>query len=79
MYETYNFLTKLNDEKISSVALKDCYKKILILFSPIIPHFTSECLKTIGVDGSFKWPEYNKKLLANETSKIVVQINGRRN
>ncbi len=78
MYETYNFLTKLNNEKISSDALKDCYKKILIIFSPIIPHFTSECLNEIGIDNSFKWPDYNKKLLVNETCKIVVQINGKK-
>tara|TARA_A100000164_G_C21699619_1_gene672899 strand:- start:403 stop:786 length:384 start_codon:yes stop_codon:yes gene_type:complete len=78
MYETYNFLTKLNSEKISSVALKDCYKKILIIFSPIIPHFTSECLDQIGLDSSLKWPDYNKKLLVNETCKIVIQINGKK-
>ena len=49
IYETYNFLNKEIDKKIDSETLKENYKKILILFSPAIPHFASECLEDLGI------------------------------
>ena len=48
MYETYNFLIKHIEKDINSKDLLDNYKKILTIFSPIIPHLTSECLHDIG-------------------------------
>ena len=48
MYETYNFLIKHIEKDINSKDLLDNYKKILTIFSPIIPHLTSECLLDIG-------------------------------
>ena len=37
IYETYNFLNKEIERNIDSETLKNCYKKILTLFSPAIP------------------------------------------
>ena len=39
MYETYNFLINYLKEEESLKNLKDNYFKILVCFSPIIPHF----------------------------------------
>ena len=47
-------------------------------FSPVIPHFTSECLSEIKVIQEIKWPEYDKSMLKEEIVNIVIQINGRK-
>ena len=54
------------------------YKNILILMSPIIPHFASECLEIIGIKEKVIWPVYDKKLIQEEEINIVVQINGKK-
>ena len=41
--------------------------KFLIIISPIIPHFASECLEDIGVKGNLKWPSVDKSKLKSET------------
>ena len=41
---------------------------------PIIPHFAYECLE--NPKKNLVWPEYNSKLLKDETCTIVVQVDG---
>ena len=78
IYEAYNFLNKKIDEKIDSNELKDNYKKILTIMSPIIPHFTSECLKDLNLETFQKWPEVDKKFLEEDKINFVIQINGKK-
>ena len=78
MYETYNFLNKKIDEKIDSKELKENYKKILTIMSPIIPHFTSECLGELNLKTQQDWPEVNKKFLEEGNVNFVIQINGKK-
>ena len=47
MYETYNFLIKKINMPLNGEKLKENYIKILSAFSPVIPHFTSECFEDI--------------------------------
>ena len=54
IYEIYNFLNKEIEKNIDSKTVKKNYIKILILFSPAIPHFASECLEDLGYIISFK-------------------------
>ncbi len=78
MYETYNFLAnhiKINKDLKN---LENNYKKILICFSPVIPHFSSECLDQMGEAGMYSWPEHDKSLLVEDQIKIVIQINGKK-
>ena len=42
--------------------LEENYKKILVCFSPVIPHFSSECLSHISINEEFRWPEFDKVL-----------------
>ncbi len=63
----------LNGEK-----LKENYIKILSSFSPIIPHFTSECFEDINLKTFQEWPVINKKLLEKTTVQFVIQINGKK-
>ncbi len=78
IYETYNFLNKMIEKNISKKNLKKNYKKILILFSPAIPHFASECLEDLGLLEKIEWPEANKSLLVEDKIDYVVQINGKK-
>ena len=78
IYETYNFLNKQIAKKINSKSLKENYIKILILLTPAIPHFTSECIEDLNVLGSLEWPETNSKFLNEDKIDYVVQINGKK-
>ena len=47
-------------------------------FSPVIPHFTSECLSEIKVIQEIKWPEYDKSILETTETNFVIQVNGKK-
>ena len=78
MYETYNFLNQKINEPINSQDLLGNYRKILSIFSPVLPHLTSECLEDLNLDPFQKWPSVDKNLLANEMIEYVIQINGKK-
>ena len=46
--------------------------------SPILPHFTSECLEELKCDNKHDWPVADKKVSIVENYNIVVQINGKK-
>ena len=78
MHETYNFLFKHLENKISSENLNECYEKILIIFSPILPHIINECQEEMGYKNNNLWPSVEKKYLENTTIDYVIQINGKK-
>ena len=78
IYETYNFLNQKINTPINSYSLLENYKKILSIISPIIPHFSSECLEDLKIDHKIKWPIVEKQFLVNEDTNIVIQINGKK-
>ena len=78
MYETYNFLIKHLEKDINTKNLLENYGKILTVFSPIIPHFTSECILDLDFKEKLIWPKINKNYLKNENIDYVIQINGRK-
>ena len=51
---------------------------MLILFSPAIPHFTSECLEDLNFVDEIKWPKADKNLLDEDKIDYVIQINGKK-
>jgi len=77
LYEMYNFLIKEIEKPLKTETLIANYSKILILMSPFIPHFSSECLSNIGKI-EMKWPMVVEKDLIEENINIVVQINGKK-
>ena len=78
IYEIYNNFNKfLFDENIESLVLLENFKKVLIMFMPILPHFASECLLSANTK-EIAWPSYNKEITDSDTCKIVVQINGKK-
>ncbi len=78
MHETYNFLIKYLDKKLNSEILNECYEKILITFSPILPHIINECQEEMGYKNSSFWPAVKKEYLENNKIDYVVQINGKK-
>ncbi len=78
IYEIYNFMIKEIDKNIDSGILKKNYKDILLLFSPAIPHFASECLYDLGYKQLVEWPEADKTLLQEDKIDYVIQINGKK-
>jgi leucyl-tRNA synthetase len=47
-HELYSSINKENLNKCSAKSLKENYLKILIAMMPVIPHFTSQCLKLLN-------------------------------
>ena len=77
LHEMYNFLIKEIEKPIKKEILIDNYRKILILMSPFIPHFTNECLSNIE-QNQVKWPIVSEEDLIEESTNFVVQINGKK-
>ncbi len=76
-HEMYASLNKEISNKIEKNKLIENYKKILITMSPVIPHFSKECLELIGEKERIQWPEINEKILVENKKNFVVQINGK--
>ena len=77
-HEAYNFLSKLDKNKLNSSCLLKNYIKILTILSPVIPHFTSECLIEIEHRETVNWPLINEEFLEKKITQIVIQINGKK-
>ena len=78
MHEMYAFLFKELDKKYSNEIILENYQKILICITPIIPHFSNECLDNLGCHKQLYWPTYDEKLIEEKNNLIVVQINGKK-
>jgi leucyl-tRNA synthetase len=76
-HEIYSSLNKVILNKIDKEKLVENYKKILIAISPVIPHFSSECMKMLNIDEKMLWPKVNEKFLLEENIKFIIQINGK--
>ena len=75
----HSFLFKKIEQKYTKRTLVENYQNILILISPIIPHFASECLEILGVNNkNFEWPAFEEKFIHNEKINLVIQINGKK-
>ena len=53
-------------------------KKILTIFSPVLPHIIFECLESLNFEVFQKWPQIDKSLLEVENIQFVIQINGKK-
>ena len=78
MYQTYNYFFDYMKKNQNIKNLEENYKKILICFLPVIPHFANECLLELNVKSKFSWPQYNESYIENDKINIVIQINGKK-
>jgi len=77
-HESYNFLNNEINKDLNNQILKECYKKILLLMNPIIPHLVSECLEDLDLKNEKNWPKFEKKYLEKNEVEIVIQVNGKK-
>jgi len=78
LYEAYNFFNQKLNSNIKKKSLLDNYTKFLTVISPIIPHFSSECLNDLKLNSFQKWPEVDKNLIKKDTIEYVIQVNGKK-
>jgi len=78
MHEIYSFLKKIVDTGLNHENLIDNYKKLLVVISPIIPHFANECLEKNNISQKISWPTVDKTTLDTDTTSIVIQVNGKK-
>jgi leucyl-tRNA synthetase len=76
-HEIYSSLNKVILNKNEKKKLVENYKKILITISPVIPHFSNECIKMLNINEKILWPKINEKFLIEENIKFIIQINGK--
>jgi leucyl-tRNA synthetase len=62
-YEIYSFFRRVAEEKKNYKNLKENFKNILIIMSPVIPHFANECLAKLGYNENLNWPAVDNKSL----------------
>ncbi len=63
-----------------SGADKEVFSALVLLLSPIAPHFCEELWQSLGNRGSILkagWPKYDPKMLVEENITIVIQVNGK--
>ena len=74
----YSFFIKEIENEYTLDTLKKNYKKILITIMPIVPHFSSECLKLLDTSENLKWPKFDEAILVENFVNLVIQINGKK-
>jgi leucyl-tRNA synthetase len=73
-------LMELTNAIYQTGADKEVFSRLVIMLSPIAPHFCEELWQALGNKESiFKtsWPEYDPKLLIEENVELVIQVNGK--
>jgi len=73
-------LMELTNAIYQSQADREVFSKLIILLSPIIPHFSEELWEILGHKESIMkagWPEYQPELLVEEKVTMVIQVNGK--
>ncbi|MDC1003588.1 leucine--tRNA ligase [Candidatus Pelagibacter sp.] len=76
-HEIYSSLNKVILDKVEKEKLVENYKKILIAISPVIPHFSNECMTMLNTNEKILWPKINEKFLLEENIKFIIQFNGK--
>jgi leucyl-tRNA synthetase len=59
---------------------KEVFSKLIIMLSPICPHFAEELWQISGNKTSIfkaRWPEFDLNMLVEDKVTIVVQVNGK--
>jgi leucyl-tRNA synthetase len=78
LHEMYSFFTKEIQNGYTEKTIKGNYYKILTTMLPIIPHFSSECIKKNDFKINPKWPSFDNSQLIEDKINYVIQINGKK-
>ncbi len=82
--ELFNTLSAATDpaarDRAEAHIAREAIEVILVLLSPMIPHFCAEMWEQLGNSGSVEqapWPQFDAKAAAEEQLTIVVQVRGK--
>ncbi len=78
LHEMHSYVSRQIENNYTKKTLLENYNSILILISPVMPHFANECLDIIKSENNNKWPVYDKKFIEDESIPVVIQINGKK-
>ena len=70
----------LNDAEKQEKLPKDFYEDFLKLLHPFAPHMTQELWEELGHKDFMtfaEWPEFDEKLIKDESFNLIIQINGK--
>jgi leucyl-tRNA synthetase len=73
-------LMELTNAIYQSGADRQVFSQLVMMLSPIVPHFAEELWEILGNKESiFKsaWPQYDPKLLLEENIELPIQVNGK--
>jgi leucyl-tRNA synthetase len=73
-------LMELTNAIYQTGADKETFSRLIIMLSPIAPHFAEELWKTLGNKESIfesSWPEVDPRMLVEDKVTIVIQVNGK--
>ncbi len=80
LMEYTNELYKLKVNGFSDIVWRDALQALIQLVAPFAPHMADELWQQLGndklVQDSF-WPEWDDKLIIDEKTTIVIQVNGK--
>jgi leucyl-tRNA synthetase len=73
-------LMELTNAIYQTGADKEVFSKLIMMLSPICPHFCEELWQILGNKGSIfkaRWPEYDPKFLVDSVANMGIQVNGK--
>jgi leucyl-tRNA synthetase len=76
------YLSDLKDRRDESSrrVMREAIEAVVLLLSPIVPHFAEELWEALGKGESTienRWPDYDREAVVEEEILIVVQVNGK--
>ncbi len=80
LFNTLNGSLNNENEKAEASVVRNAVLSMLLLMSPMVPHFAAEMWETIGNKDDIEkrpWPQFDKKAAAEEQLTIVIQVNGK--
>ena len=79
LHEMHSFINKEIGKGYQKKTILENYEKILISMMPILPHLSNECFVSLKKNNEhIVWPKFDEKLIREDTSIIVIQINGKK-
>ncbi|MFV0438516.1 MAG: leucine--tRNA ligase [Desulfopila sp.] len=82
--ELFNTMSSLTDsdrdEQCEPEVVRQALQALLVLLSPMVPHFTAEMWEQLQGEGVIEdqpWPQFDAKAVEEELLTIVVQVQGK--
>jgi len=80
LYNSMNGIKLKENSSVSAGVMRFAMESLVLLLSPIVPHFADEIWEAMGHESSVlleSWPTYRKDAFKEDEWLIVVQVNGK--